>query len=774
MLAVCTSGSLVLLDPSTLKKAPSSVPPTLSLSSIPTASTWAPDNSALFVAQEGAIHRYDSTGTSLGSVSTESTAGSITALVSKDKGDTLIFGDRDGVTVVDANSGRVAVRLDTHTAPVSGLVLAQDAALLVSIARDSVLTGSPEVHVHNLATASHVELQGLPKKADVSACAFHTHSKSKLLLAVGTQLLVYDVTKPTAPLRTIQLDKKSGEAVAIACSPFSKTLVAVGCNSGVVNLVDLDKEKGLFRTLPLEGQLTSLVFSPEGAALYGGAEDGRVLVLDLRALDKPAKSITVNSDNERIICMAVQRKLKPGESPRLGVRTSATALGKRRAGAEPLSSAAKALKAGPSTTPASPSALLKARPLTTSRTTLSPGPSPGRTRTISATSATPVKPSAKSKVDSSKSTPPAPRTRPAVAASAEQAAPPPAPPPMRVRTVSGATSASSRGTSSVSSRVTRVSSSTSATSVAPGTSEARANPSAATSSLSPTFANARARLRAVPSRSSTTTVQARTQTHSRHSPSVSPIPPVPALPEAYKEQLTEIDIRLRTPSPEPPSDDEAYTPILARRRDKGKGREPERPKTNVLGLGTPELRKWIQTEVAQVDDDDEDTAAAAAQRRVDFLEVPPNELRIQSIQVTDEDDAARAPKEGAKATIQMTVQVSPRRAPAAGVPPSWGLLPSLFGPARSPSGAGPEGASSRDQSSPAHELLQSLIRDAMYDFRRETKTEILGLHLDLVRMGRGWRKEMREALEQWGEQLKEVRRENELLRKENERLRRGY
>ena len=62
----------------------------------------------------------------------------------------------------------------------------------------------------------------------------------------------------------------------------------------------------LFRTLPLEGRLTSLVFSPEGAALYGGTEDGQVLVLDLRALDKPPKCISTNSDNEPIICMAVQ------------------------------------------------------------------------------------------------------------------------------------------------------------------------------------------------------------------------------------------------------------------------------------------------------------------------------------------------------------------------------------------------------------------------------------------------------------------------------------
>lgn len=75
---------------------------------------------------------------------------------------------------------------------------------------------------------------------------------------------------------------------------------------------------------------------------------------------------------------------------------------------------------------------------------------------------------------------------------------------------------------------------------------------------------------------------------------------------------------------------------------------------------------------------------------------------------------------------------------------------------------------------PAHDLLQTLIKDALYDFRRETKAEIIGLHLDLVRMGRGWRKEMREAMEEWSKELNEVREENRRLREENDRMKRGF
>ena len=276
---------------------------------------------------------------------------------------------------------------------------------------------------------------------------------------------------------------------------------------------------------------------------------------------------------------------------------------------------------------------------------------------------------------------------------------------------------------------------------------------------------------------------------------MSPIPPVPALPEAFREeQLTEINIRLRTPSPELHEDAATYTPMPVRRRDKGKGKEPARPKTNVLGLGTPELKKWIQSEAVHADEDD----GPEERRRVEFLQVPPNELQIQSIQLIDGDGrpsvgdpTVSGAKSGAEttggkaATIQMTVQISPRRGPAASTAnaqPNWAPVPSLFGSSRNSPAVSrqtseqSQGGSSSDPPgvNPAHELLQSLIRDAMYDYRRETKAEIIGLHLDLVRMGRGWRKEMREALEKWGEELNEIRKENELLRQENERLRRGY
>ncbi|EKM55207.1 uncharacterized protein PHACADRAFT_208724 [Phanerochaete carnosa HHB-10118-sp] len=865
MLAVCTTASLVLLDPPTLKKAPSTVPPTCTFSCAPATSCWASDNSTLFVVNDKSIQRYDPMGALLSTIPRKHP---VTALVSKDKGDTLIAGIQDQVSVLDANSGKIAFSLETHSGSVSGLALSPDGTLLASTSGSVV----PEVHVHNLSGAlSHVELQNLPRRGDVTACTFHPHSKSKLLVAVGSQLLVYDIAKPNAPAKTVQLDRRSGEIAAITCSPFSRSLVAVGCNTGVVNLVDLDKEKGLFRTIPLEARLSSLVFSPEGAALYAGTDDGKLLILDLRALDKPARSICVGGP---VVCISVQRKLKLHESSSR-LRPSVTALSKRKADADATEKLARPPVTGSSAV-SSPTSVpfSKSKTSTTSKTALSPGPSPGRivrTRTISATS-TPSKSVTKPRIDNSKSTPPEPKSSGGSAAPEKGEEPPlpPVPLPMRARTVSAATSASSRATaSSTTSKITRVSSSTSATSVEAGsprtrkissgvknplsplkspsmeaenrsatpaekptsrvrktiamlsaanqekaagpsrvrprtvsttssksvsgpvasnssTSRVSAGASASTSTVSPTTAKTHVKSRTQPSRSSVSNVASRSpRVEPRSAAFVSPVPPVPPLPEAFKdqEQLTGIDIKWtisRTPSPDPHDDDDMVnTPVPLAKRNKGKGKEPmspEAPKTNVLGLGTPELKRWIQSEAESRDGALNDDADG---HRVEFLQVPANEVQIQSIRVVGDDapEVGSSPQgEPGKATVQMMLQISPRRS-SEKLSPNWTPIPSLFSPSRTNSMHGPEqGASSSSGAppSPAHELLQSLVRDAMYDFRRETKSEIIGLHLDLVRMGRGWRKELRETLESWSEELKEIRRENELLRQENERLRRGY
>lgn len=195
------------------------------------------------------------------------------------------------------------------------------------------------------------------------------------------------------------------------------------------------------------------------------------------------------------------------------------------------------------------------------------------------------------------------------------------------------------------------------------------------------------------------------------------------------------DLRSRTPSPSLPSPDkEPVTPAAT--RQKGKAREMG---MNVLGLGTPEVQRWVEAgEVKQ-----------AAGRKVGFAA---DEYQHTGDNKNDDARDAEAAEDAG-----MTMQISPRRTLPEST--SWAPVPS---PLRNTG------------TTPAHDLLHTVISDALFDFRRETKEDIVGLHLDLVRMGRGWRREMRDAMDEWRAELRTLKDENKLLREENERLRRGY
>jgi len=73
-----------------------------------------------------------------------------------------------------------------------------------------------------------------------------------------------------------------------------------------------------------------------------------------------------------------------------------------------------------------------------------------------------------------------------------------------------------------------------------------------------------------------------------------------------------------------------------------------------------------------------------------------------------------------------------------------------------------------------HNMLHQVMRDVMYDYQEDMRTELVGMHLDMVRMGRNWKKDMKDAMDTYAKDLRELREENRLLREENERLKRGY
>lgn len=233
MLAVSTTDSLVVLDP---KKTSTCPPPSCSLSS-PTAAAWAPDNSVLFVSHSAGIQKFDAQGHLQSTVFKPSEPPS--TLICRDKGQHVIFNTGSEITILDAISGKVAHKLNTHKSPITSLALSNDATLLASITLDAVC-------IHNLSLNTNTSLRGLPiSNGNVTACTFHPHMRTRLLLGIGNLLVIYETTRPSGPAKAINIDKENaGKIVAITCSPFSKTLVAVAFGEGVVGLVDLDKEKG--------------------------------------------------------------------------------------------------------------------------------------------------------------------------------------------------------------------------------------------------------------------------------------------------------------------------------------------------------------------------------------------------------------------------------------------------------------------------------------------------------------------------------------------------
>ncbi len=153
----------------------------------------------------------------------------------------------------------------------------------------------------------------------------------------------------------------------------------------------------------------------------------------------------------------------------------------------------------------------------------------------------------------------------------------------------------------------------------------------------------------------------------------------------------------------------------------------------VLGLGTPEVEKWIHASESE-----EKKKGKVKGRNVGFLD----SKDIQDLKETSRE-----------------IQVSPRRSTPMR-PISW--APS---PLRNPSSPG---------TSSAQEFLRGIVGDVMFEYQKETKAQMTGLHLEMMSMRRGWRKELTEVMETYVGDLKDLREENKRLREENERLKRGY
>ncbi len=244
MAAILTPTNLVVLDQSALKHPSSTAEPTCPLPPLPSSISWSAESNSVFLssASSGILH-YDLTTGSLQDACpvADGHLDPVISLLTKDRGNIVIYGKGKQVFFASTQTGNTTQTFDTHKSNITALALSNDASLLAS-------TSARAIQVHNLTLASHTVLRGLPAgNGSVTACAFHPHSRTRLLVGLDTQLLVYDTTRPSGPTKAIAIDKdlkNVGSIVAITCSPFSKSLVAVACSGGAVVLVDLEKEKG--------------------------------------------------------------------------------------------------------------------------------------------------------------------------------------------------------------------------------------------------------------------------------------------------------------------------------------------------------------------------------------------------------------------------------------------------------------------------------------------------------------------------------------------------
>jgi protein NEDD1 len=246
MLAILTTGHITITEHPALRRGPPTLPPSSSAPlSTYVSGVWSPDNGSLYVATKDSVTRYDPSGTFIKSLWPLPDGGHIPpdeigSLTVKDKG-TLILSMGSAVHIVEHSSSassqtKIVQTLPAHPDPdpIHALSLSHDSTLLTVASATAVI-------VHNLALSTQTTLRGLP--GPVAVCTFHVHSRVRLLLGIGHKLVIYDITRASGPSRIASIgDGTAGDVVAVACSPYSKTLLAVACSGGYVALVDLDKE----------------------------------------------------------------------------------------------------------------------------------------------------------------------------------------------------------------------------------------------------------------------------------------------------------------------------------------------------------------------------------------------------------------------------------------------------------------------------------------------------------------------------------------------------
>ncbi|KAG9318759.1 WD40-repeat-containing domain protein [Chiua virens] len=764
MLAIITHNGTSLIDPASLKNSSSSLFP-VSRSLECSANAWSADNSQLYLANASSIKRYTPSECLLEDLHHGSDT--VTCLEMKDKNGTLFFAAGNNVWLLDYthSPGKPLSSLEPHKSVVTRLSISNDGTLLASVSASAVF-------VHNLTLSSCSQLKGLPDKGPITCCLFHQHSRTRLLLAIGRDIVIYDSMRPSSPLKTVRVPG-SGGISGMAESPFSKTLVAVVTSSGDVILVDLDKDNGILKTVNVNAPLTCCAFTTEGAAIYLGAESGKLLVLDLRSLEKEPKLFTIGDGGGPIKAINVQGKSKsrPPDTTSTKVRSSSTTVAR----SSPQCPTSFSRKASISSATAGTGVKSPVRVTVASKIRAGGGVTPKKKLFLPARS--PLSETKNLGLDAQL----AASRSPTLSRHAR---------PFKLQTNKdreensgtkvGSSSPTSKALTELANAKQRMKPSSSHKM---GQDFERLGLGPAPESISGHLAAMRVRsglvsngghsdrmkttTRRIISESVETVAAGRkarpTSSASTESkPSSKPVNGVVRMQERQELRATTPENsgdHLDLSSPELPR--EPVTPIsLGKNGAKAPLASVAGTGVGILGLTSPEVTKRVQGG----NRNGKGKEKPVEMKKARFVRREADEKLSGGSDESESEDVLQASLEelqGGEQEQELSLQVSPRR-PTIPPPPSW-----LQSPHR-PSTA------NINMNVAAQDFLRGIVHEVMYDFQRETKAEMTGLHLDLVRMGRTWKQELRDIMEEWSGEIQELKAENKRLKEENERLRRSH
>ncbi|KAG8217793.1 WD40-repeat-containing domain protein [Butyriboletus roseoflavus] len=684
----------------------------------------------------------------------------------KDKSNIIFFATANKVWSLDCthSPGKVLPSLEPHKNAVTRISMSNDGTLLAS-------TSASAVFVHDLTLSSHTQLKGLPNRKPVTCCLFHPHSR-RLLLSIGPDVFVYDSMRPSSPSKTVHIPR-GGEIVGVSASPFSKTLVAAVTSNGDVALVDLDKDNGVLKAVNVKTPLTCCAFTAEGAAIYLGTQSGKLLILDLRSLETEPKSFTIGDGSASIKAINVQGKIKSHltDTARVKAKSSSAAVVRsspRRSASSMRTTSTGSVVASPGIkSPVRVTIATKIRggggitpkkkPFSPVRTPLSEThnlrldaqPTVSRSPTLSCR-VNPLRQGSKEQEEKrdTQARPPLPTSRGLTE-------------PVNVRQRTKPSSSYKMGQG-----VERLGLGSAPESISGhlAAMRVRSGPPLNGDPRDKDNQPNTMRHRIISESVESTSIgrQLRSTSAGSAQSKVSSSKAVNGVVHPQQKQrrsATPDDSgdRIDLSSPELPRG--PVTPIsLGKNIAKAPLASASGSGIGVLGLTSPEVARWAKGKSQK----EKGKEAVSEAKKTRFAQHPDaGELSGGGDESEDEGGPGilADERQDEEREQELSLQLSPCRPTAL---PNW-----LQSPHR-PS------AANLNMNAAAQDFLRSIVHEVMYDFQRETKAEMMGLHLDLVRMGRGWKQELREIMEEWNGEIQELKAENRQLREENKRLRRGY